>query len=351
VKLKSKTDFEESRVRWDAFWKNENKHPLVHIVIPKEGVKPVDKPLYMAGHNGDFSPVIEQVYNWADTHEFIGDALPFYQVEFGPDHFSTFLGADMEYSKDSNTTSWAVPFVKDWGSAVLKFRKDSPWWERTVKFIRALRKDLDGMVLIAAPTLVAGMDCLAAIRGVQELLMDTVECPEKVKRALDMKCLAYEEIADELFKELGQKEIGSVNRHGLYSSGKLAIPQCDFSCMISPDMYDEFVAPFVEKETEYLDASEYHLDGPGALVHLERICSFKKLGIVQWVPGAGDAGLKDWTDLYKKLDTLGKGMIIHETLEYYRKLLPQIKTRQLFLKTDAKDRKEAESILEELTSL
>ncbi|MEI7904711.1 MAG: hypothetical protein WCI43_04775 [Candidatus Firestonebacteria bacterium] len=351
MKLEFKPDFPESKARWDTFWKNRNKRPLVSIVIPKEGVTPVEKPLYMAGHDGNFAPVIEQVYKWAGTHEFIGDALPFYQVEFGPDHFSTFLGADMEYAKESNSTSWAIPFVSDWDKVDLQFRKDSAWWEKTVKFIKALRKNLDGKVLIAAPTLVAGMDCLAAIRGVQNLLMDTVEYPEKVKRALDAQWLVYEEVADELFKELGQQSIGSVNRHGMYSSGKLAIPQCDFSCMISPEMYNEFVSPFVEKETQYLDSSEYHLDGPGALVHLERICSFKKLGVIQWVPGAGEAGGKDWTELYKKIDQFGKGMIIHETPEYFKKLLPQLNTRQLFLKTDAKDRIEAESIYRELTGL
>jgi len=351
LKLEFKPDFEESRKRWDNFWKNTNKEPLVSIVAPKEGVTPVEKPPYMAGHDGNFEPVIEQVYNWAKTHEFIGDALPFYQVEFGPDHFSTFLGADMEFSKDSNSTSWAVPFVKDWDTVELKFRKDSEWWDKTLKFIRALRKALDGKVLIAAPTAMAGLDSLAAIRGTQELLIDTIDAPEKIKKANAEQFKVYIEALGELFKELDQENLGSVNRHGMYSSGKLAIPQCDFSCMLGKEMYNKLQLPILEKETEYLTASEYHLDGPGALQHLEAICAVKKLGIIQWVPGAGAAAEKDWTELYKRIDALGKGMILSEPPENYKKLLPQLRTRQLFLKNAAGSKKEAETLYAKLVKL
>ena len=348
MKLEFKPDFEESRLRFGLFWKNENENPLVSVVTPKEGVVPIDKPPYMAGHKGEFEPVIEQIYKWASSHEFIGDAIPFYQVEFGPDHFSAFLGADLKYSAGSNSTSWAVPFVSDWDKAEIKFRKDSFWWERTIKFIRALRKEFDGKLLIAAPTLSAGMDCLAAVRGTQELLMDTVECPEKVLGALEALWLAYKEIADGLFSELNSEETGSINRHGVYSAGKTAVPQCDFSCMISPEMFEMFAVPFIEKETRYLDNSEYHLDGPGALVHLKRICSLPKLDIVQWVPGAGEAALSDWTELYLKIDALGKGMIMHEPPEYYRKLMPMLKTRKLFLKATAPDKQSGEKLYREI---
>ena len=351
MKLEFKPDFAKARERWDSYWKKTNKHPLVSVVIPKEGVEPVAKPGWLAGHDGNFEPVIEKILQWGETHEFIGDAIPFYQFEFGPDHFSTFLGADLKFSPDSSATSWAVPYVTDWDKAKLTFLRSSPWWEKTVKFIRALRKAVDGKMLIAGPTMVAGMDSLAAIRGTQDILMDTVECPEKLLAAQDRQWLAYVEIADELFKELNYREFGSINRHGMYSKGKIAIPQCDFSCMISPDMFNKFEAPFKEKEIEYLDASEYHLDGPGAIVHLERMCAIKKLGLIQWVPGTGNPAEMDWTDLYKRIDSLGKGMIVDGTPEQMKKLVSLMKGKQIFIKTTAKTRKEAEQACKELSSL
>ncbi len=47
---------------------------------------------------------------------------------------------------------------------------------------------------------------------------------------------------------------------------------CDFSCMVSGEHFDAFAAHGIGMEVEFLEASMYHLDGPGALrlegVHL-----------------------------------------------------------------------------------
>lgn len=43
--------------------------------------------------------------------------------------------------------------------------------------------------------------------------------------------------------------------------GRVAKLQCDFSAMISPDMFKEFVLPYLKKQCDYLDYSLCHLDG------------------------------------------------------------------------------------------
>ena len=49
MELEFKPDFEEVRQRWSKFWKGESTRPLVHIVLPKEGVEPVPHPPYLTG--------------------------------------------------------------------------------------------------------------------------------------------------------------------------------------------------------------------------------------------------------------------------------------------------------------
>ncbi|MDO8685906.1 MAG: hypothetical protein Q7J78_04455, partial [Clostridiales bacterium] len=192
MKLEFKPDFERAQQMWEAFWKGENNRPLINIVVPKQGVEPVKFPKYLAGRDGNFQPVIDQALAWADTHEFIGEALPIFILEWGPDTFSTFLGADMKFSPEHDPiTGWCVPFVKDWDDVEIRFQRDSYWWQMTVNFIREIRRQCDGKLLIYPPTLVANLDSLAAIRGTENLLMDLLICPDKVKKALDAVCRAH----------------------------------------------------------------------------------------------------------------------------------------------------------------
>jgi hypothetical protein len=199
MELEFKPDFEKARQFWSAFWKGENTRPLVSIVLPKEGVKPVPHPPYLEGRDGNFKPIIDQLLAYAETHEFLGEAIPYFTLEWGPNTFSSYLGADLVFMSG---TSWAVPFVEDWDDVEIRFRRDSYWWQLTVDMIHAIRFRCDGKLLINPPTLVANLDSLAAIRGNERLLIDLVECPDKIKRALDQVCRAHMEINENVIIEM-----------------------------------------------------------------------------------------------------------------------------------------------------
>jgi len=346
MRLEFKPDFQEAVQRWAAFWKGEGlDRPLLAVTLPKEGVTPVAKPGYLSGFDGDYEEVIEQVLAWAESHEFLAEAIPYYQVEFGPDHFSALLGADMRLHPDSGDTSWCVPFVEDWDSAEIRFRPDSEWWKRTVEFIHLLRARCEGKLLIAAPTLVAGLDSLAAIRGVENLLMDLIAVPEKIQVALQDVCKAYEQIMQAFAQELDYQRYGSITRHGMYSPGAINVPQCDFSCMISPAMFQEFEVPCLSLEASVLDCAEYHLDGPGAIKHLEAVCVVPGISVIQWQPGAGEAQTQDWTHLYRRIDALGSGQILGGNRDRILTLASELRSPRLFFTTGSLRREEMGDLL------
>lgn len=58
MELEFKPDFSEAQKQWRAFWKGENKCPLVCNTMPKEGMKPAALPPYLSGADGNFEPVI-----------------------------------------------------------------------------------------------------------------------------------------------------------------------------------------------------------------------------------------------------------------------------------------------------
>jgi hypothetical protein len=338
--------FAEAKKQWQAFWEGSNTRPVICAAFPKPGVEPVAPPPYTAGADGNFDPVITQALKWAASLDFLGEAIPFFNLEFGVDHFSALLGGELSFDPGSPNMSWSVPVVDDWDDFEIKFCRDSFWWERTVAFAKALRARMDGRMLIAAPSFVANLDCLAALRGTENLLMDLAVTPEKVVRALDRVCCAYRDIVEAFDELLDFSRYGSINRHGLYSKGRINVLQCDISCMISPEMFREFVIPCLKREAACLDAIEYHLDGEEAIKHLEAICELPQIDVMQWVCGAGAPMKKDWTELYKRFDWYGKGQIVNATPDEICRLWNEYDSKKLCLGGEFASRQEAEEFIE-----
>ena len=345
MELEFKPDFEAAQVNWAAFWADELTAPLIAAEVPKPGVEPADKPPYTAGRDGDFGPVIDKLLRWAGTHSFVGAAIPFFYLEFASVHFAALLGADIADDEDGQGNGWVVPFVDDLGEADIHFRPEGKWWERTAAFGEELMRRCAGKVLIAAPTLVANADALAAVCGAERLLTEMIDRPDAVHRALEQIDRAHAEILDALAELLDYDTWGSINRHGMYHRGRINVPQCDFSCMISPAMFREFVQPALRSEMARYDAVEYHLDGPGAVQHLDALCEIDDLDVVQWVAGDGPGQERDWTDLYLRVDALGKGQIRGGSADALRDWRARLATRKLYWRLSAETREEAEAVI------
>lgn len=309
TELEFKKDFSRAAEQWDKFWKRKNTRPSIAAVLPKPGVTPVPAPsTFAVGEHGDFKPAIDQLLAWAETHDFLADAIPYFYLEFAADSFASLLGAELRFTA-ANEGGWAVPCITDLDHADIRFQREGRWWQRTVEFAQALRARCDGKLMIAGPSLVANLDALAALYGSENLLVAMVDSPDSVHRALRQVDKAHQEVLEALEQLLGYAEFGSITRHSMYNRGRCGVIQCDFSCMISPDMFREFALPYMAKEISRLDAADYHLDGPGAAKHLEAVCGLAGLRVIQWQRGAGLAEQQDWTGLYDRIDACGKGML------------------------------------------
>ena len=226
MELEFKKDFAAARVNWDYFWCGKLARPAVAAVIPKPGVTPVAKPPYAAGHAGDFAPVMDQIEQWAATHDFLGEAMPYYYLEFAADQFATFLGCDLTFpSPDAG--GWPTHIYADvpLSDIEIAFKPASPWWQRVADFAGQLMARFEGRLLIAGPTLVANLDALVALRGAETVLLDLLESPDEVTRCLRDITVAHGKVLDELATLLKMNRWGSITRHGMYSSGRITVPQ------------------------------------------------------------------------------------------------------------------------------
>ena len=117
--------------------------------------------------------------------------------------------------------------------------------------------------------------------------------------------------------------------------------------MISPDMFREFVLPDLRYQTEQMERSVYHLDGPGELPHVDMLLSLEWLNAIQWTSGSGAPELTDpcWFDLYRRIKRAGKGIVLlGANPDGLERLLDNISTRGLYISVGAKDESQAREI-------
>jgi len=78
--------------------------------------------------------------------------------------------------------------------------------------------------------------------------------------------------------------------------------------MVSERIFQDAILPAIRNEMRYLDCSVFHLDGPGALRHLDALLDVPELNAVQWIYGAGNGPAARWIDVYRHVQATGKGI-------------------------------------------
>jgi 5-methyltetrahydrofolate--homocysteine methyltransferase len=348
MELAYKPDFPHARRQWERYWAGElTDRPMMSFELVRPGGQAAKAPTQHEVMT-DPAAAAEKLLAWADSREFLGGAMPACIVQFAPDHLALMVGASMRQSAHSGETAWIDPFVDDWDACELRFDPHGWAWQRTAECIGVLRARCDGKVLICGPNLQGGLDCLSAVRGPERLAMDLVECPEKIERALHQVDKAFADAIAAIAAAADTARWGMVTRHGMYSSGTINVPQCDFSCMISPAMFRQYGLPSVRHEAGALTAAEYHLDGPDAIKHLEAICEVPGIKAIQWQPGDGNAARQDWSGLLKRIDSLGKGLVLWGDVQSIPRMYRELTSDYLYFRGLGVKRDEALRLLEEV---
>jgi len=317
MEFKLKPDFEKSRERYEAFWNREIiDRPPVSIVLPVEHPTPVPHKEYKSYREKwlDIEFRAEATAIEMANYEYYADALPVAWPNMGPEIYSAWCGCGYEFGE---TTTWSEPCIEDWDSDADKavFDPEHPLFKATVDFTNLLLEYGKGNFIVGLTDFHPGGDHLAALRDPQQLAIDLIENPEAVKKKLESSQKEFFKVYDIFYNILRQNGMPITSWLPLIHYGRYYIPSNDFSCMISPKMFNEFFLPGIIEECKFYERSIYHLDGPGALKHLDAILEIPELDAVQWVCGAGNEGYARWIDVYQKIQKAGKGIQLNITLE------------------------------------
>lgn len=346
-----KPNLEETKKHYIDWWNHKG------IVLNmwehfQEGVKPhADVPMPPAPKSLDqkwFDPEWRAEYlDWYVAHSSMkADMLPVANTQLGPGSLAAILGGVFEGGED---TIWIHPdpnYTDD-----IKFDINDPAnknWQLHKDLLRACKKKAKGNYYVGMPDLMEGMDVLAAMKGTDKVLLDTVTQPEVLERQMQQINDIYFKVFDELYDIIREGDEMAFCYFSSWAPGKMTKLQSDISTMISVEDYRRFVQPFIRQQCQKIDYTLYHLDGVGAMHHLPALLEIEELNAIQWTPGVGEpqGGSPKWYDLYKKILAAGKSiMACWVTLDELRPLLDNIGGNGVHIEMDFHNEDEVEKAL------
>lgn len=293
----------------ELWWDGKLDRPLTCVkILDAHPARETKNPILTQANCHDFSIEPEQLIEAWDAQlsqfEYMGDAYPHFGLEsFGPGVVAAFCGARLD---NSSGGVWFFPNEKKEISEIhAKYDKNNIWVKRIKEIAKTGLEYWNGSVIIGFPDFGGILDIAASLVGTEELLFALIEEPEEVQRLAGEIQTAWHEAFND-FAELLKPQGCYSDWNYLLSKTPTHVLQCDFSIMISPDMFREFVLEYLREDTRRIKHSIYHLDGPGAIQHLDDLLTLPNLTAVQWVYGDGQPGPMAWGEVYKKIHQAGK---------------------------------------------
>ena len=303
-------DLDDVRARMRAWWRGEDiGRPVMMITCP--ATKPLEAIPYMSPPAGwlvdyscrdyDYRVYLSKIQ--PGLRQYFGEALPIVSPLLAPGDLALYLGC---YGKEMPNTVWCQPCIDDPEAAIFRFDPDNFYLQFALRLCREQVRLAQGKFFVCFPDFAAGLDTLAAMRGGEQLLVDLYDRPDWVRRSLRAITDLYFQYYD-MFYEMIHDELGGI-AYWAWAPGRLDKFQCDFSAMIGPEMFSEFMVPYLTEMCERVPYSMYHWDGANAVRHHDHLLSIPGLDLLQVGPGGeGAMGYPTdhprwWPLIHKTLD-------------------------------------------------
>jgi hypothetical protein len=316
INMKYVDNWPEIQQRFAQWWEGRNaERPLMKVnaisKTPLEPLEDVPDPAEPEGLYLDVDSGIKRYRNYCRTHKFMAESFPNFSVDLGPGSMALYLGAEPEFAWD---TLWYKECVHDWSAfGDLRFNLENKWWKKHQELIKKSVDAAGSDFLVNIPDIIENVDILASLRGPQNLIYDLIDEPELILKYINQVDNLYFQYYNAMYNRV-KAEDGSCSftSFQIWGPGRTAKVQCDFSALMSPDQFREFVQPSLRKQCRQLDHSLYHLDGPDAIKHVDALMEIEELDALQWTCGAGkpDGASENWYIIYDKVRKAGKSLWI-----------------------------------------
>jgi len=308
-------DWAEARERMATWWNGGDiGRPAMHIGVPRtapiENIPALPEPEGWFCHysTSNLPYRVNCALRACVNSDCYGEVVPAVSPgDLAPNCLALYLGC---HGVEMPGTVWCEPCIASPETARFDYNAENFYWKFTLEATRQTLAGGKGKFLQQFPDLIEGLDTLAAMRGSEKLLEDLLDRPEWVHDCLRNITAQYFHHYDMLYNLIRDEVGGSV--FWAWAPGRMAKFQCDFSAMISPAMFKEFMVPVLTEMCERVSYSMYHWDGPGALAHHDLLLGIPCLNMLQWTPGAGvePTWHPRWWKYYHKTFDAGKKLLV-----------------------------------------
>jgi hypothetical protein len=379
--MKYKPDWEQTKIKWENYWKRGNTgRPLMCVIARSPESEAAFQEAQKTGKQGcahicqgiDYllpddlmyrdmvdkyqtaDRMVARYRHFCENHVFLAESFPNINIDFGPGSMAGYLGSNIVFNDD---TVWFEHCVEDWSSVPpLGFDPQNKWWQKHHQLAADVRRLAGDDFYIGMPDIMENMDVLASLRGAQEIIFDLLDDPDEIKKRIDEVGSIYFDYYDRFYDLVkNQKDGGSCYTvFQIWGPGRLAKLQCDFSAMLSPGDFRNFIQPSLREQAKKLDTVLYHLDGADSIRHMDALMEIEEIDALQWTSGdfGPDGTLEDWYQIYDKARAAGKSLWVKvysgELGDWIRnvdKLVKRYGSHSLFMHFPEMSMQEAEKLL------
>ncbi len=351
--LTYKDDWEEAKKHYEAYWaKDYISRCCLAITMPRKTPKKKSVP-----HNEytieqrytDPDALYEAMINYCEHTDFLCECIPSQMINFGTAGECQYFGSKPNYTPE---TIWYEPFLDE--PDILRLNYDRKRFEPHKKLAQELVKRAGHDYFVAMNDNCGIIDGLAHIRGTENLLVDMLYEPEFVLEAERKIIDAWIETQTEYFEVVKENNFGGSSHSWmqLWCPERHLQLQCDYSCMISPQMFEKFILPELEATSSAFEHCTYHLDGVEQKRHLDMILSVKGIDNIQWTHVAGQPKTSASIEALQKIQKAGKGLVLIPHRDEVEFLMRNLSHKGLqIIVGGMKDIEEVESLLRLAESL
>ncbi|MCL2363726.1 MAG: hypothetical protein FWC71_03580 [Defluviitaleaceae bacterium] len=342
-------DWNHIRKRHADFWNGElTDSCLLSVYAPREGALRQSFPMPQNKEERmrwwlDAEQVIARFRAQASAMYYAGDAFPILNCNVGPACIAGFFAGSIPRFEDS---IWYEHTLDDYADLI--FDPNSLMYKTVFANAKIFANDANGDYVVGTPDISSAADAISHLRGPGNFLLDFVDRPDKLKRAINIALDVWEKTSTLLQDMLAKANFGgsSIAWLNTWAPGFMGQLQSDCSVMVSPDMFEAFLLRELTVQASKLEYSLYHLDGEEQIRHLPYILAIPELDVVQWTNVASRRTATSFIPQLQQIQAAGKGVLTGCTPAELPILLESLNARNLYLRVWANEEDEADAIVE-----
>ncbi len=231
----------------------------------------------------DYPDPVERSRFWdsllAERSELLDDSIPCaYLSEIDQGLFGGMFGANLQFMAHPENgwiSSMVMPLLKDWSKFDnLKPDPSNLWFERYIEQMYVFAQQGNDKFGVSHFCLINGLNAIFELVGATNTYISVIENPNIIKKAFEFSFSINMKIQNAFFEHIPLVRNGTCSNMSQWIPGRIISESVDPFHMTSPDYFEEWGKPMLQRALDNFDGGVIHVHGNGRHL-LKSLCSVK----------------------------------------------------------------------------